>query len=188
MHAGTDDEAARVEFIYRGDERGRFTLPIEARPKMWARGAVVGVGATILTGAVTAGPVMWVQPGPMGTLVTALVAVTFGITAALTLGRAIGEADTVERPLKHRLRAATTEALTQRPAAHVAVESTWAAHHAPPTTESVIPPTLWSACVHPDCVSASLHRPEQLPRAGRVGRKRAPHFRPRRHVGVLRAR
>ena len=189
MRFDPDDPAARVEFVFRGDPNGKFTLPIEARPKTWVRGLNVGGVAGLVTGVLVSGPVAYVAPGPVGVLATAFLAVAGGVTSALTLGRVIADADTPERPLRHRLRAARTELRTPRPQPGTIIRSDltgiWPVTA---TTRTLINPRTWSPCVHPDCVAPPPSPPDPDSTARGDRRPREPHRRPRRHVGVLRPR
>ena len=94
MHVTPDDPAARVEFVFRGDPDGSFTLPIEARPRTWVRAINVGMVCGIASGGLIAGPVAAAAPGPAGVIATAAAALAVGITGAATIGRALADADT----------------------------------------------------------------------------------------------
>lgn len=114
MHSAPDDAAYRVVFKFRGDRT--FRLPVEMRPVTLGRALFLTCTSIIVWGGLWSVPVAFVQPGPVGALLTAVAALTLGIATGVMGTLAIERFDTPERPLLYNIACLMSETRAERPA------------------------------------------------------------------------
>lgn len=96
----TDDPGWRLRFVWLGHPNAPF--PFEASGQAWAIACVLCPFLTVTIGTLLPKPVIQaVAPGPVGVLLTGVLAIVLGVAAGVLLTRKIGRALTPVRPLPH---------------------------------------------------------------------------------------
>lgn len=111
MRVYNDD--IKVQFRYRGTPN--FRLPVAVRPRSAVRGFWVVSGLIFLWGAALSGPAMWVQPGPGGVVLTAVLALLMGGVTGYWVMQTLTRWDGVERPMRYTAASFRAEVMGERP-------------------------------------------------------------------------